>query len=143
MRLISLHIENFGGLSDIDMDFSNGINVIRRENGWGKSTLAEFIRVMFYGLEGGRKKEYSENDRIRFQPWNGQFFGGEITFEAGGKTYKIERNLAGKSAFRVRPVFSSALFTASSTSSFFIPIFFGPKAMSSRGVSPRICVSAS
>lgn len=96
MRLISLHIENFGGLSDIDMDFSNGINVIRRENGWGKSTLAEFIRVMFYGLEGGRKKEYSENDRIRFQPWNGQFFGGEITFEAGGKTYKIERNLAGK-----------------------------------------------
>ena len=80
MRLLSLHIENFGTLSDFNMDFTEGTNVILRENSWGKSTLAEFIRVMFYGIEGSRKKEYLDNDRTRFQPWNGKYFGGEMTF---------------------------------------------------------------
>ena len=96
MKLLNLHIENFGKLSDVDIDLNNGTNVIFHENGWGKSTLAEFIRVMFYGLEGSRKKEYLENDRTRFQPWNGKHFGGELSFEANGKQYKIVRNLAGK-----------------------------------------------
>ena len=81
MRLIGLHIENFGVLSDVDLDFKDGVNTIIHENGWGKSTLAEFIRGMFYGLEGARKKDLYENDRLRFQPWNGKHFGGEITFE--------------------------------------------------------------
>lgn len=96
MRLLSLHIENFGTLSDVDMDFDAGMNVILHENGWGKSTLAEFIRAMFYGIEGSRKKEFLENDRTRFQPWNGKYFGGEITFEVGSKQYKVERNFADK-----------------------------------------------
>ena len=96
MKLISLHIENFGTLSDIDMDFRDGTNVILHENGWGKTTLAEFIRAMFYGIEGSRKKEFLDNDRTRFQPWNGKYFGGEMTFEVGGKKYKIERNFAEK-----------------------------------------------
>jgi uncharacterized protein YhaN len=96
VRLLSLHIENFGTLSDVDMDFNAGMNVILHENGWGKSTLAEFIRAMFYGIEGSRKKEFMENDRTRFQPWNGKYFGGEITFEVGGKQYKVERNFADK-----------------------------------------------
>ena len=96
MRLLSLYIENFGTLSDFSMDFTEGTNVILRENGWGKSTLAEFVRVMFYGIEGSRKKEYLDNDRTRFQPWNGKYFGGEMTFEAGGKKYKVERFLADK-----------------------------------------------
>ena len=96
MRLISLHIENFGVLSDVNMDFKDGVNTIVHENGWGKSTLAEFIRVMFYGLEGARKKDIFENDRLRFQPWNGKYFGGEVTFETDGKKYKVERSFGDK-----------------------------------------------
>ncbi|MBR6404437.1 MAG: AAA family ATPase [Eubacterium sp.] len=96
MRLLSLHVENFGTLSDFDMDFNEGTNVILRENGWGKSTLAEFVRVMFYGIEGSRKKEYLDNDRTRFQPWNGKYFGGEMSFEARGKRYKVERYFGDK-----------------------------------------------
>ena len=96
MRLIGLHIENFGVLSDVDLDFKDGVNTIIHENGWGKSTLAEFIRVMFYGLEGARKKDLYENDRLRFQPWNGKHFGGEITFETNGKKYKVERSFGDK-----------------------------------------------
>ena len=32
------------------------INIICEDNGWGKSTFAAFIRAMFYGLDGDRKK---------------------------------------------------------------------------------------
>jgi uncharacterized protein YhaN len=48
MRLISCHIENFGKLSDLNIDFSSDSNVINQENGWGKSTLVMFIKVMFF-----------------------------------------------------------------------------------------------
>ena len=50
MRLIACHIENFGGLSNFDLEFDAGLTVLRRENGFGKTTLAEFIRAMFYGF---------------------------------------------------------------------------------------------
>ena len=52
MRLISLHVESFGRLSDYTLNMEPGLNVILRENGWGKSTLAAFIRVMFYSFTG-------------------------------------------------------------------------------------------
>ncbi len=96
MNLISCHIENFGRLSNVDFDFNKGVNSILEENGWGKTTLAAFIRCMFYGLMGSRKKEYIENERAQYQPWNDGFFGGEITFEVSGKTYIIRRNFGKK-----------------------------------------------
>ena len=46
MRLISCHIENFGRLHEYDHDFSEGCNYIVGHNGWGKSTLAAFIREL-------------------------------------------------------------------------------------------------
>ena len=51
MKLIRCHIENFGVLHDFDYAFNDGINIIHAENGWGKSTFASFIRVMFYGFD--------------------------------------------------------------------------------------------
>ena len=51
MKLISCHIENFGKLSDLRVDFVDGINLFHEMNGWGKSTLAAFLRVMFYGFD--------------------------------------------------------------------------------------------
>ena len=92
MRLLRLHIENFGCLSNFDLELQEGLNVLLQENGWGKSTLAAFLRAMFYGLEGERKKGYFENDRLRYKPWNGGHFGGSLEFEAGGtgNAYEIE-----------------------------------------------------
>lgn len=96
MKLLSCHIENFGKLSNVDLDFKTGLNDICKDNGWGKSTLGAFIRCMFYGLEGSRKKVYSENERTMYQPWNGGFFGGSLSFEVGGKEYTIERDFGKK-----------------------------------------------
>ncbi|ETP71318.1 hypothetical protein UYO_2725 [Lachnospiraceae bacterium JC7] len=93
MKLISARIENYGKLHDIDIDFSSGLNVFLRENGYGKSTLASFIRVMFYGLSGERKTQDVENDRKKYRPWQGGSFGGELVFSVGegSKQYRIER----------------------------------------------------
>ena len=97
MKLVKCHIENFGVISNEDFDFADGINTFIQDNGWGKSTLTEFIRCMFFGLEGTTKRtDYLNNDRVRFTPWNGNFFGGSLTFEKDGKTYRIERKFGNK-----------------------------------------------
>ena len=95
MRLISCHIENFGKLSDFTMNFESGYNELCYENGWGKSTLAAFIKVMFFGFEGGRKHSL-ENERKFYSPWQGGVFGGQLTFEVGGKTYTLSRVFGNK-----------------------------------------------
>lgn len=91
MKLISCHIENFGKLHDYSVDFSDGANIFREENGWGKSTFAAFVRAMFYGLEGDRKRAIEENERKRYKPWQGGVFGGQLVFEMQGKEYQISR----------------------------------------------------
>jgi len=50
VKLLQCKIENFGKLSDVSFDFSEGVNTFCEENGWGKSTLANFIRIMFFGF---------------------------------------------------------------------------------------------
>lgn len=90
MKLISLKIENFGKLNNFEINFENNITSIKQENGWGKSTLATFLKAMFYGLSSG-SKELDKNERKKFMPWQGGVFGGSVVFEVGGKTYKLSR----------------------------------------------------
>lgn len=90
MRILNCHIENFGKLHDCTFDFEKQETILCRENGWGKSTFAAFIRVMFYGLEGDRKRSL-ENERRRYMPWQGGVYGGQLTFETGGKQYLVSR----------------------------------------------------
>ena len=89
MKLISCYIENFGGLSQFSQEFDAGLTVIQQPNGFGKTTLAEFIRAMFYGFP--RKTPRQLGRRQKYRPWNGGSFGGHLTFEHEGKHYRIER----------------------------------------------------
>lgn len=107
MRLISCDIENFGKLHNLSVNFEEGLNVKLYENGWGKSTLAAFIRAMFYGLEGDGRHDVIQCERKRFAPWQGGSFGGSMTFEAEGRRYRITRTFRGKVAedeFELRDV---------------------------------------
>lgn len=90
MKLISLYIENFGGLHQYALDFESDLTVIRKENGFGKSTLAEFIRAMFYGFPR-KGKTLDKSRRQKYTPWNGGSFGGNLVFEADGNRYRVER----------------------------------------------------
>ncbi|MCR5583861.1 MAG: AAA family ATPase [Lachnospiraceae bacterium] len=92
MRLLSVHIENFGKLHDYDRDFTSGINTVTEENGWGKSTLSAFLLVMFYGFDDKSVKKLRE----KYAPWNGGVFGGSVIFETEGKHYVIERTFGHK-----------------------------------------------
>ena len=92
MKLKSCYVSSFGKLQDFSYDFNSGLNTVKEENGWGKSTFAAFIKAMFYGLSGNGKREIDDNERKRFTPWNStEKFGGNITFEWDGKEYRIER----------------------------------------------------
>ena len=90
MKLISCYIENFGKLSQFRQDFDSGLTVINERNGFGKSTLAAFIKAMFYGMPRGTKSQ-TKNDRKRYLPWQGGKFGGYLDFETDGNKYRIER----------------------------------------------------
>lgn len=96
MKLISCYIENFGGLHEYKHTFSDGLNVILEENGWGKTTFASFIKAMFYGMDYTTKKAITENERKRFMPWQGGNFGGYVVFETNGKIYRVERFFGAK-----------------------------------------------
>ena len=91
MKLISMHVDNFGGLHNYDFHFDEGLNVVLQENGWGKTTMAAFLKAMLYGFDAKRSKDITENERKRYLPWQGGTFGGSLDFEAEGVHYRIYR----------------------------------------------------
>ena len=90
MKLLNCHIENFGKLSNFDYEFNSKLNIINKENGFGKTTFSDFIKAMFYGLESKRNTKILI-DRKKYEPWQGGRFGGSIDFEINHRKYKIER----------------------------------------------------
>lgn len=96
MRIKRCYIENFGQFHNYEYDFKDGCNMFCRPNGWGKTTLTVFIRVMFYGFEGEAKKDDLSNERRRYAPWQGGVYGGELAFETGGKEYIIKRTFGSR-----------------------------------------------
>ena len=96
MRLISCYIENFGKMSDVSFTFCQGLNVICQDNGWGKSTLAAFIKAMLYGFDDGKARDELKNERKRYKPWQGGIYGGRLEFETDGKVYVASRIFGAK-----------------------------------------------
>ena len=86
MKLVSCHVENFGKLADFSFRFEEDLSVLFAENGWGKSTFAAFLKVMFYGFDGENRRNEDGNERLRYRPWNGGVYGGSIVFASGGRT---------------------------------------------------------
>ena len=93
MRILTCNIVNFGKHHNVKFSLNDSFNIMNAENGWGKSTFAAFIRVMFYGMaQKKRSEKYDKTDyRKNYYPWQGGKFGGSITFEYRGKEYHLER----------------------------------------------------
>lgn len=96
MKILKCVAENFGTLSKFKMDFKDGLNTVIHENGWGKSTLAAFVKAMFYGMPQSNGAKLQKNERQRYMPWQGGRFGGNLEFEYQGKQYRIERFFGSK-----------------------------------------------
>jgi DNA repair exonuclease SbcCD ATPase subunit len=91
LKLLYCHIDNFGKIHDFSVNFADGMHVIHEPNGWGKSTLAAFIKVMFFGFDTKREAGSFEKERNLYRPWQGGAYGGELEFETGGRMYRISR----------------------------------------------------
>lgn len=91
MKLIRCHIENFGVLSDFDFVFDDGLTTICQGNGFGKSTFATFIKAMFYGFPRTGARNIVENERKRYDPWQGGKYGGYLEFEIQDTSYRVTR----------------------------------------------------
>ena len=90
MKIVSLSVKSFGKLSNVNLSFKSGLNVISNVNGFGKTTMASFIRAMLYGFTYTRTK--GATDASHYAPWGSdEKFGGSMTVEHNGETYRIER----------------------------------------------------
>ena len=100
MKLLSIHIDNFGKLRDFDLDLGDGVNTVFADNGYGKTTLAAFVKAMLYGLSkvGTRVKDLNENERKHYTPWQGGAFGGYIDIETEKGRYRVSRSFGAKPA---------------------------------------------
>jgi len=90
MKIISCYINNFGCYSNQKFEFNEDLTSFFRNNGEGKTTLATFIKVMFYSFE----KETSASktrERAHYFPYSGGTYGGSINIKIYGKTYSIYR----------------------------------------------------
>lgn len=96
MKLLRLHAEGFGRLRDFHMELGDGLNVLHEENGWGKTTLAVFIKAMLYGLPATTKRSLDENERKKYTPWQGGAYGGSLELECEKGSFRIERFFGAK-----------------------------------------------
>lgn len=87
MYIEKLHIDTFGKLSGVDFELDGGMNIIKGANESGKSTIAAFIKFIFYGA--------TAKERESVMSWRTGGAAGSITVNDGGKCYRIERAAVG------------------------------------------------
>lgn len=92
IKIKQIYVSSFGRLKDFSVNLDDGLNIISRPNGFGKTTLANFVKAIFFGLNKTNGRKLGENERKKFMPWeSAEKFGGYIKFEFNGKDYKAER----------------------------------------------------
>lgn len=98
MKILEIYIQGFGKISDKKFIFSDGTNIIYGKNEAGKSTLHNFIKAIFYGMERGRGRASKNDLWSKYEPWNNAAYGGYIRVDKNGFIYRIERNFAKNAA---------------------------------------------
>lgn len=91
MKINSISVFNFGKLKDFSLDFDSDLNIICERNGWGKSTITAFIKVMLYGFDNEGSRDEFVKERKRYFPWHGGTYGGSMTFTVDNRKYKLTR----------------------------------------------------
>ncbi|MBE6638162.1 MAG: hypothetical protein E7616_01715 [Ruminococcaceae bacterium] len=91
MKIEHITIRNFGKLSDFELSLESGLNIIEGANESGKSTIAAFIRFIFYGLSGRSDGEISP--REQYLSWSKGEASGSLEVSVDQGRYRIERTL--------------------------------------------------
>lgn len=86
MKIEKIYIHRFAGISEKQLDFSDGINIVEGPNESGKSTISDFIKFMLYGLSG-------KDEKKRVFGWSAgaDKISGNMIVRCGKDCYRIER----------------------------------------------------
>ena len=92
MKIVKIHIDEFGPICDRTFEFDDALTIIRGDNESGKSTLVLFIKFALYGLSKRAKtSSVSEVDKaISHSSDNAK---GSMIVSHLGKLYRIDRQL--------------------------------------------------
>lgn len=85
----------YGLFNDKEIFFHDGLNIIKRDNEWGKTTLISFIKVMFYGINTSKrdKKDFLSEKTKYTSEIN---FAGEMVVDFEGREITVLRSQTGK-----------------------------------------------
>lgn len=97
MKIEAIEIVAFGGIKNKKIELKNGLNVIFGNNENGKTTVMEFVKMMFYGSQS-RSSELANNIRKKYKPWESDSYGGSVDFEHGGTKYRLQREFGNSNA---------------------------------------------
>ncbi len=91
MKILSIQ-GHFGNMNGQKIDFSDKLCCRVLPNGWGKTTLCAFIRVMLYGLNTARRDTANAlSDKTKYFPQDGKAMSGRMTVEFTGRPVTIIR----------------------------------------------------
>ncbi|MGN7469407.1 ATP-binding protein [Brevibacillus sp. SAFN-007a] len=95
MRIEEISLSGFGKWQGADFRFAPGLNLFYAPNEAGKSTLLQAIFAALYGM----KRDYVKTARYlpayeKYRPWHQGEYETVITYQLGGKTYRLHRTLA-------------------------------------------------
>ena len=91
MRIIRM-TATFGRLNNETLALAPGLNVIELPNEGGKSTWAEFLLAMLYGVDTSeREKGGVLPVKTKYQPWSGEAMAGVLELEQDGRRITITR----------------------------------------------------
>ena len=99
MIIRKIYIENFGHFHDFTLELRPGLNRLRKENEFGKTTILEFIRRVLWGYPDGHAPKSVNRYPARFAAGE---YGGFLDVElADGSQARLERyGLKGKLVVR-------------------------------------------
>ncbi|OGO90028.1 MAG: hypothetical protein A2Y17_07930 [Clostridiales bacterium GWF2_38_85] len=89
-----IEISAFGALKEVLIEPKSGLNVIVAPNESGKSTIAAFIKFIFYGFSGIRLQTIADNEKKKYIPWDLQHAAGAIIIKTPKGRYRVERSFS-------------------------------------------------
>ncbi len=108
MTIDKIEIKNFGKLKNFTLDLKDGVQVICGPNEFGKSTIMEFIKLMFYGRIGGEKSGIKDKTiRQKYVPWDGSSMAGAVEFTHDGSVYRLQKEISAESPSKDKILFQN------------------------------------